>query len=251
VRFENVSKRYHYRDGNTLKELLPKFLRGQGAPTTFDALHEVSFSVAQGETVALVGTNGSGKSTALKIVAGVTRPSSGTITVIGRVAALLQLGAGFHPDLSGRENIFLNACILGLTDAQTRAALDAIVDFAEIEQFLDSPVKHYSSGMYVRLAFSVAVHAEPDILIVDEALSVGDQAFQAKCVARIRKMQEEGVTLLFVSHSPTMVTQFCDRAILLHHGNMLTEGPPEDVLARYSEILNMSARDLADAASLQ
>lgn len=251
VRFENVSKRYRYRDVNTFKEFLPKFLRREQRPVAFDALHDVSFSVAQGETVALVGTNGSGKSTALKIVAGVTRPSSGTATVIGRVAPLLQLGAGFHPDLTGRENIFLNACILGLTDDQIRASLDAIVDFSEIEQFLDSPVKHYSSGMYLRLAFAVAVHANPEILIVDEALAVGDVAFQAKCVARIRQMQKDGVTLLFVSHSPAMITDFCDRAVLLNHGEVLMEGAPKDVLARYTELLALSASQVEDAASIQ
>jgi ABC-type polysaccharide/polyol phosphate transport system ATPase subunit len=251
VRFENVSKRYRYRDVNTLKEFLPKFLRREQGPAAFDALHEVSFSVAQGETVALVGSNGSGKSTALKIVAGVTRPSSGTATVIGRVAPLLQLGAGFHPDLTGRENIFLNACILGLTDDQIRASLEAIVDFSELEQFLDSPVKHYSSGMYLRLAFAVAVHTNPEILIVDEALAVGDVSFQAKCVGRIRQMQKDGVTLLFVSHSPAMITDFCNRAILLHHGEMLMEGAPKEVLDRYTELLAMSANEIEDAASLQ
>jgi len=250
VRFDNVSKRYRYRDVQTLKEFLPKFLRKSEAAQTFDALHEVSFTLNKGETLGLIGTNGSGKSTALKIVAGVTRPSSGTATVIGRVAPLLQLGAGFHPDLTGRENIFLNACILGLTDEQIRAAIPDIVDFAEIEEFLDSPVKHYSSGMYLRLAFSVAVHSEPDILIVDEALSVGDMAFQAKCLARIRKLRQHGVTLLFVSHSASMVEEFCDRAILLNHGNLLMEGAPMDVMARYQELLDMPTAALQEASRI-
>jgi len=250
VRFENVTKRYRYRDVNTLKEFLPKFLRHEQGPTAFDALHEVSFSVSQGETVALVGANGSGKSTALKIVAGVTRPSSGTATVIGRVAPLLQLGAGFHPDLTGRENIFLNACILGLTDVQIRATIDPIVEFAEISDFLDSPVKHYSSGMFLRLAFAVAVHAEPDILIVDEALSVGDMAFQAKCVARIKAMQKNGVTILFVSHSPVLVQDFCDRAILLSHGYLITQGDPKEVMDRYRDSLSMTLEDVKAAATV-
>ena len=247
IRFDHVSKTYRYRDVQTLKEFLPKFLRRDEGPATFNALNDVSFSIERGETVALLGTNGSGKSTALKIVAGVTRPSSGTATVVGRVAPLLQLGAGFHPDLTGRENIFLNGCILGMTDEQLRGAMPNILDFAEIGQFIDSPVKHYSSGMYLRLAFSVAVHVEPDILIIDEALSVGDMAFQAKCLERIRQMQRTGVTLLFVSHSTTMITDFCDRAILLHNGNLELEGKPVEVIERYTETLHLSDAQIADA----
>jgi lipopolysaccharide transport system ATP-binding protein len=237
INFDHVSKEYRYRDIQTLKEFLPRFLRRNDPPATFLALDDLTFSVSRGETVGFVGTNGSGKSTALKIVAGITRPSSGSATVMGRVAPLLQLGAGFHGDLTGRENIFLNGCILGLTDDEIRVAIPDIVAFADLHQFLDSPVKHYSSGMYLRLAFSVAVHAQPDILIVDEALSVGDAAFQAKCLAHIRKMRAAGVTLLFVSHSHVMVEQFCDKAILLERGKMLMIGTPKDVLKRYDEVL--------------
>jgi len=248
IRFESVSKRYRLRDVQTLKEFLPKFLRRNQPETTFFALNDVSFSVGQGETVALMGPNGSGKSTALKIIAGVTRPTSGTATIIGRVAPLLQLGAGFHPDLTGRENVFLNGCILGLTDAEIRNKLPEIVDFSEIERFLDSPVKHYSSGMYLRLAFSIAVHASPDILVIDEALAVGDIAFQTKCLDRIHEMQKSGVTLIFVSHADQMVRDFCDRAILLHHGEKVTEGAPEDVTRHYQEMMEVAAA--ADAPSI-
>jgi ABC-type polysaccharide/polyol phosphate transport system ATPase subunit len=249
VSFQSVSKTYRYRDVQTLKEFLPKFLRREDKPSTFNALDNVSFSIGQGETVALVGTNGSGKSTALKIVAGVTRPSSGTATVIGRVAPLLQLGAGFHPDLTGRENVFLNGCILGLTDEEIAAAIPDIISFAEIEQFIDSPVKHYSSGMYLRLAFSVAVHAQPDILIIDEALSVGDLAFQAKCIDHIRKMQKAGVTLLFVSHSTSMVEEFCDRAIWLNKGVLRMQGKPSDVIKAYKDSLDLNQALMADAVA--
>ena len=247
VRFDNVSKRYRLRDVQTLKEFLPKFLRREEVETTFFALHDVSFTVHRGETVALMGQNGSGKSTALKIISGVTRPTSGTATITGRVAPLLQLGAGFHPDLTGRENVFLNGCILGLTDAEIRAKLNDIVEFSEIERFLDSPVKHYSSGMYLRLAFSIAVHASPDILVIDEALAVGDIAFQNKCLDRIRDMQRSGVTLIFVSHADQMVREFCDRAILLHHGEKITEGAPEVVSRHYQELMEVAAAAEAPA----
>jgi ABC-2 type transport system ATP-binding protein len=241
VVFDHVSKRYRLRDVQTLKEFVPKFLRRGEQEPTFFALNDVSFSVAAGESLALMGHNGSGKSTALKIVSGVTRPTSGIATVRGRVAPLLQLGAGFHPDLTGRENVFLNGCILGLTDAEIRDRLAEIVSFSEIERFLDSPVKHYSSGMYLRLAFSIAIHANPDILVIDEALAVGDIAFQEKCLERIQELRRAGVTLVFVSHADQMVRDFCDRAVLLDHGNMVMQGPPDEVADHYREMRQEAA----------
>jgi ABC-2 type transport system ATP-binding protein len=233
-----VSKRYRLRDVQTLKEfLLPKFMRRGEPETRFFALNDVSFSIAHGQSVALMGHNGSGKSTALKIISGVTRPTKGTATVRGRVAPIIQLGAGFHGDLTGRENVFLNGCILGLTDADIRERMGDIIGFSEIERFLDTPVKHYSSGMYLRLAFSIAIHSNPDILVIDEALAVGDIAFQDKCLERIQELRRSGVSLVFVSHADKMVRDFCDRAVLLDHGNMVMEGGPEEVSDRYRELI--------------
>lgn len=203
----------------------------------FRALDDVSFSVAQGETLAVLGHNGSGKSTLLKCVAGTLRPTSGTITSRGRLAALLELGAGFHPDLTGRENVYLNGSILGFSKAQVDRIFDDIVDFAELEGFIDQQVKHYSSGMYARLGFAVAINVDPDILLVDEVLSVGDEAFQRKCIDRIRRMQREGRTILVVSHATDLVRQLCDRAVVLDHGHKIAEGPPGEAIRAFREAL--------------
>lgn len=203
----------------------------------FRALDDVSFTVAQGETLAVLGHNGSGKSTLLKCVAGTLRPTSGTITSRGRLAALLELGAGFHPDLTGRENVYLNGSILGFSKTQVDAIFDDIVDFAEIEDFIDQQVKHYSSGMYARLGFAVAINVDPDILLVDEVLSVGDEAFQRKCIDRIRRMQREGRTILVVSHATDLVRQLCDRAVVLDHGHKIAEGRPGEAIRAFREAL--------------
>jgi lipopolysaccharide transport system ATP-binding protein len=198
------------------------------------ALQTVSFSLGRGEALGIIGHNGSGKSTLLQIVAGVLEPTAGNVRVNGRVAALLELGSGFNPELTGRENVRVNAAILGLSPAQVRERMGSIVEFADIGEFIDEPVKTYSSGMALRLAFAVQVHTDPDILIVDEALAVGDAAFQAKAMAKISEILATGTTLLFVSHDPAMVRAFCRRAILMDHGQMVMEGVPEDVIIEYT-----------------
>ncbi len=202
------------------------------------ALNHVSFDVAAGESVGIVGRNGSGKSTLLQIVAGILPPSGGQVTVKGRIAALLELGAGFNGDFTGRDNVVMNAAVIGLTREEIDARMDDIIAFADIGPFIDHPVKTYSSGMYVRLAFALAVSVDPDILIVDEALAVGDEVFQNKCYGRIADYQSKGGTLLFVSHSPQMVTQFCQRALLLDQGELLMDGLPRDVISAYRRYIH-------------
>ncbi|MFH0907133.1 MAG: ABC transporter ATP-binding protein [bacterium] len=202
----------------------------------FWAVNNVSFQVHKGESVALIGRNGAGKSTMLGLVAGSIYPTTGTVTVNGRMGALLELGAGFHPDLTGRENVYLNASLLGLDKNEIEDQFTSILKFSELDEFIDVPLKNYSSGMQVRLGFSVAIHIHPDILIMDEALSVGDSAFQAKCMERIMEFKRAGKTLLFVSHSANQVQYLCDRVIWLEHGKMKMEGPTAEVLAAYSAV---------------
>lgn len=197
------------------------------------AFRDISFSVNQGEVVGLVGKNGAGKTTMLKVLSRITEPTEGTIEIRGRVGSLLEVGTGFHPELSGRENVFLNGAILGMRRAEIAAKFDEIVEFAEIGKFIDTPVKHYSSGMYVRLAFAVAAHLEPEILIVDEVLSVGDAAFQRKCLGKMGDVANSGRTVLFVSHNMAAVTQLCTRALLLEDGSVALDGKPHEVVADY------------------
>jgi ABC-2 type transport system ATP-binding protein len=197
----------------------------------------VSFDVAEGETVGLLGHNGSGKSTLLKCVGGILRPTAGEIRTRGRVASLLELGAGFHPDLTGRENVFLNGSILGLSRRDIERRFDEIVAFAELEQFIDNQVKHYSSGMYVRLGFAVAINVDPDVLLVDEVLAVGDEAFQRKCLDRVRLFQREGRTIVFVTHASDLVRQICQRAAVLDHGKLVTITLPNDAVRIYRRAL--------------
>ncbi len=199
------------------------------------ALKDISFSVRSGETVGVIGDNGAGKSTLLKLITKVITPSSGQIHVRGRVAALLELGAGFHPDLTGRENVFLNASVLGIRRKEMQRKFGDVVAFSELGQFIDVPVKHYSSGMYMRLAFSVAIHVDPEILLVDEVLAVGDQGFQAKCLQRIRELQRQGVTILFVSHELGTVSSLCSHAVWLEGGQVQLDGSVEQVLDAYRE----------------
>lgn len=203
----------------------------------FQALHDVSFIIPPGQTVGIVGRNGSGKSTLLQILCGTLSPSAGEIQVQGRVAALLELGAGFSPDFTGRENVYLNATVLGLTRREVDERFDDIAAFADIGEFIEQPVKTYSSGMYVRLAFAVAIHVEPDVLVIDEALAVGDEAFQRKCFARIEAIREAGATVLFVSHSAGTVIELCDRVLLLDAGELIADGPPRQVVALYQKLL--------------
>lgn len=238
IRFEDVSKRFILRHQRA-RSFQETFLNlaspnGMGRETEeFWALQNVSFDIAAGETVGLVGPNGVGKSTVLKLIARIIEPTSGTIEVEGRVGALLELGAGFHDDLTGRENIYLNGSLLGMDASEVSRRLDDIVAFAEMERFIDVPVKHYSSGMYVRLGFSVAVHADPEILLIDEVLAVGDAAFQRKCHDRIDALRRKGVTLLFVSHSADAVRRLCDRAIWLDSGMLAADGASDSVVQRY------------------
>jgi ABC-2 type transport system ATP-binding protein len=210
---------------------------GRNPHTVFKALDDVSFEVAQGETFALLGHNGSGKSTLLKCVAGTLRPSSGRIVSRGRLAALLELGAGFHPDLTGRENIYLNGSILGFSRVQVDRIFDDIVEFAELNDFIDNQVKHYSSGMYARLGFAVAINVEPEILLVDEVLSVGDEAFQRKCIDRVRQLQADGRTILLVSHAAELVRQIADRAAVLDHGHLVDVCEPGEAIRTLRETL--------------
>lgn len=205
------------------------------------ALRNISFEVRKGEQLGIVGRNGAGKSTLLQIICGTLEPTLGDVRISGRVAALLELGAGFNPELTGTENVFLNGSVLGLSRADIETRFDRIVGFADIPGFLDQPVKNYSSGMFMRLAFAVAVHVEPDILVVDEALSVGDEAYQRKCHARIRKLRDDGATILFVSHSAGHVTEVCDRALLLDGGEMLCFGQAKTVVSQYQKLLYASA----------
>lgn len=212
----------------------------------FHALKDINLSIRRGETVGIVGRNGSGKSTLLQLICGTLSPSKGTVAVNGRIAALLELGAGFNPEFTGRENVYLNGTVLGLTREEIDARFDAIASFADIGDFIEQPVKSYSSGMYVRLAFAVAINVMPDILVVDEALSVGDEAFQRKCYARIEAIRDAGATVLFVSHSASTVVELCNRAILLDHGELLVQGSPKYVVSRYHKLAYAPASKLED-----
>lgn len=211
--------------------------RGRHWHNEFHALQPLDLDIRRGETVGIVGRNGSGKSTLLQLVCGTLAPTTGSVEVAGRIAALLELGAGFNPDFTGRENAYLNGSVLGLSRGELDDCFDAIAAFADIGEFMDQPVKNYSSGMYVRLAFAVAINVNPDVLIVDEALSVGDEAFQRKCFARIERIREDGATVLFVSHAAGTVVELCDRAVLLDHGEMLGSGRPRGIIARYQKLL--------------
>jgi lipopolysaccharide transport system ATP-binding protein len=207
----------------------------------FWALNNVSFDVQQGDCVGIVGRNGAGKSTLLKILSRITEPSAGTVSIRGRVASLLEVGTGFHPELTGRENIFLNGAILGMSRREINRKFDQIVDFSEVEKFLDTPVKRYSSGMYVRLAFAVAAHLEPEILVVDEVLAVGDARFQKKCMGRMGEVGKEGRTVLFVSHNMGAVSELCNRAILLADGELVADGGTGSVIEKYLQAGNKSS----------
>ncbi|MFM2721323.1 ABC transporter ATP-binding protein [Microbacterium mcarthurae (nom. nud.)] len=231
IRVADVHKDFKLRHTHSVKETFLAAVRRKQLTTDFHALNGVSFDIGPGESVALLGFNGSGKSTLLKLISGVLRPDEGHVLTRGRVAGLIEVGAGFHPDLSGRENIYLNAAILGMTKRETEERYDDIVAFSEIEQFIDTEVKHYSSGMFLRLAFSVAIHTEVDILLIDEILSVGDEPFQQKCLARIRELHNDGKTLVVVSHDLDMVSDLCERGILLRDGGVAFDGASKDAVA--------------------
>jgi ABC-2 type transport system ATP-binding protein len=236
VDVRSVSKRFRIVQGryNTVKERL---IHGGRRKVTEDfwALNDVSLRVKEGETVGILGRNGSGKSTMLKCICGVLQPTSGEVAVRGKLAALLELGAGFQQDLTGRENIYLNGSLLGMSKREVDRVFDAIVDFSELEAFIDGPVKFYSSGMYVRLGFAVAVNVDPDILVVDEVLAVGDERFQRKCLDRVDQFQKEGRTILLVTHSPDTVRSICNRGIVLSHGRLVAEGQPGEMTRIFRE----------------
>ena len=246
IEIEQVSKRFKlYREKpDSLKERVIKF--GRIEHEEFWALHDVDLTVDHGETVGLLGHNGSGKSTLLKCVAGIMRPTKGTIRRVGRMAALLELGAGFHGDLTGRENIFLNGSILGLSRVEVLRVFDDIVAFAELEAFIDNQVKHYSSGMAARLGFAIAVHVEPEILIIDEVLAVGDEAFQRKCLDRIKQFQRDGRTILLVTHAADLVRQICDRAAVLDQGRLVTVAPPGEAVLAFRDALMKRGSDVPE-----
>lgn len=230
IRIEDVHKHFKLRHTHSIKETFVAAVRRKPLTSDFQALDGVSFEIGEGEAVALLGFNGSGKSTMLKLISGVLRPDEGRVLTRGRVAGLIEVGAGFHPDLSGRENVYLNAAILGMSKQETKEQFDSIVEFSEIEKFIDTEVKHYSSGMFLRLAFSVAIHTHVDVLLIDEILSVGDEPFQRKCLARVRELHAQGKTLVVVSHDLNMVSDLCERGILLEGGKVRFDGPSKSAV---------------------
>lgn len=250
---DGVSKKF--RKGelfDSLRDAVPalvaKFLARSNhdteSPREFCALKDISLSVGRGEALGIIGHNGAGKSTILKLLSGVLKPTTGTIEVYGTLSALIEVGAGFHPDLTGRENIYLNGAILGLSRAEVARKFDRIVEFSGLSEFLDTPVKRYSTGMYARLGFSVAAHVDADILIVDEVLSVGDFLFQKRCMEQMKEIVDQGSAIVFVSHNLSAVASFCSRAILLDHGRIVEEGDPQGVIATYMDLGQNTKRDV-------
>jgi ABC-2 type transport system ATP-binding protein len=236
VEIRDVSKKFRlYKEKPS--SLKARLISSRARAEDFWALRDVSFDIEPGQSVGLIGPNGSGKTTLLKMIAGILRPTAGSVVTRGRIAALLELGAGFHPELTGRENVYLNAAFLGLSRKETDAVYDDIVDFAELPDFMDNQVKFYSSGMLVRLGFAVAVHVDPAILLVDEVLAVGDEAFQRKCLDRVRLFQRDGRTIIFVTHAVDLVRQICDRAVMLHHGVIHSEGAPDHVVRDFRLVM--------------
>jgi len=233
IKFQNVTKKFSMLKHKTFKEFLPALFSGKKTKDEFIALDDISFEVQKGETLGIIGPNGSGKSTILKLIAGVMSPASGKITVNGRISPLIELGAGFHPELTGKENVYLNATILGLKRKEIDKNYKSIVDFADLWEFIDQPIKHYSSGMYMRLAFAVAIHVNPEILIVDEILAVGDTAFQEKCFKKMEEFKKNDVTILFVSHSMETVKSFCTKVMYINDHKIQAIGNPKEVCEQY------------------
>ena len=246
LEFNHVSKRYRVRSDQPTRATggnpLARQLRRLRRPTEeFWAVRDVSFTVERGEALGIIGHNGAGKSTILKLLANITAPSAGEIRISGRLSALIEVGSGFHPELSGRENIYLSGSIMGMRRREIDAKLDSIVEFAGVRQFIDTPVKRYSSGMYVRLGFAIAAHLDPEILLLDEVLAVGDAAFQAKCMQRIKELEAGGTTIVFISHDLTAVERLCQRVILMRHGQIALEGKTRDVIKEYHQATTVSA----------
>ncbi|MFF5260138.1 ABC transporter ATP-binding protein [Actinomadura viridis] len=230
-----VDKTFTIRHARSIKDMTVRAVRRQSQSETFNALEDVSLTVRQGETVALMGLNGSGKSTLLKLISGVLSPDAGSVRVRGRIAGLIDVGAGLHPDLTGRENLYLNGAILGMDQAEIRRKFDAIVEFSGVERFLDTQVKFYSSGMFMRLAFSIAAHTEPDIFLIDEVLAVGDPPFREKCLARIRELRDEGRTMVIVAHDIQMLIKLCDRGVMMRGGRKIFDGDVAEAGALWRE----------------
>jgi len=235
IQVNNVTQRFRviHERPDTMRELFAKFLRHQASFHDFDAVKNVSIEVYPGQMIGLIGRNGSGKSTLLKIIAGVYRPTAGQVRISGTLAPLIELGAGFHAELTGRENILINGLLMGYSKAQMKRGEASIIEFADIGEFIDAPVKQYSSGMYARLAFAVATEVDPDILLLDEILAVGDAPFRQKCFARIEAFRRAGKTILFVTHDMAQVCKYCDRAVLLEKGEIMAEGDPNEVVRSY------------------
>jgi homopolymeric O-antigen transport system ATP-binding protein len=222
----------------TLKEAVLRRFQHLKTADDFWALKTVNLDIASGESVALIGHNGSGKSTLLKVAAGVLQPTVGSVQVKGRISPMIELAAGFDPDLTGRDNVFLNGALMGYSRKQMKDKFDRIVEFSELGEFIDMPVKNYSSGMYARLGFAIAADVEPEILIIDEVLAVGDEKFQAKCMERIKLIRSTGCTIVYVSHGMESVRQLCDRVAVLHHGELVFDGPPDPAIAKYRDLQN-------------
>ncbi len=235
IHVDNVTQRFRviHERPDTLRELFSKFLQRRVSYHDFDAVKDVSLDISNGEMIGLIGRNGSGKSTLLKIIAGVYRPTCGTVNVRGTLAPLIELGAGFHPELTGRENILINGLLMGYSKREMQQREESIIDFAEIGDFIDAPVKQYSTGMYTRLAFAVATEVDPDILLVDEILSVGDASFKQKCFSRIEAFRAAGKTIVLVTHDMSQVQSHCSRAVLLENGAVMAQGDPQEVVQAY------------------
>jgi len=240
IRLENVTQRFRViqERPDTLRELFSKLFRRNAGYHDFEAVRNVSFDVPAGQMLGIIGRNGSGKSTLLKIIAGVYRPTKGTVQVNGSIAPLIELGAGFHHELTGRENILLNGLLMGYSKREMLERQQRIIEFADIGDFIDAPVKQYSSGMYMRLAFAVATEVDPQILLVDEILAVGDEGFQEKCFERIRKFRVAGKTILLVTHAMNDIQEHCDRVLLLEQGSIVLDGRAEDAIAMYKSLVN-------------
>lgn len=239
IQFDHVTKKFSLQSHKTFKEFLPALIKGEPTKNLFTALNDISFSINRGETIGIIGPNGSGKSTILKLIAGVMTPTSGQITVRGKVSPLIELGAGFHPELSGKENIYLNASILGLSKREIDQRYRQIVDFSELWEFIDQPIKHYSSGMYLRLGFSVAVHSNFEILLLDEIITVGDGQFQQKCFQKMASFKEDkNITIVYVSHLLDTVKNFCNQAFYLDHSHLISQGETSKACDLYLQAQN-------------
>jgi lipopolysaccharide transport system ATP-binding protein len=243
VEVNRVSKRYLIRapssnDSNSDRRGWRNLLKKR---SEFWALRDVSFAINRGEALGIIGHNGAGKSTILKLLSSITAPTSGEIVIDGRLAALIEIGSGFHPELTGRENVYLNGTLLGMPRREISAKLNSIVEFAGVEHFIDTPVKHYSSGMYLRLGFSIAAHLDPEILLLDEVLAVGDAAFQAKCLDRVTELRRNGTTIVFISHNLHAVSRLCERTLLLRRGEIVSDGPTNEVIAEYERMISTLA----------